>query len=69
MDNNMVSKIWFRMCTANIHLLQFKTQSLLQKQEILNSGTSEPIPLKRKEKKKSNITFANLQSVASKTFV
>ena len=31
MDSNMVSKIWGGMATANIHLLQFKIQSHLQK--------------------------------------
>ena len=31
MDNNVASKIWVGMSTTNIHLLQFKIQSHLQK--------------------------------------
>ena len=54
MDNNKVSKIWVRMSSTNIHLLQFKIQSHLQKRGLsmpvhLNSyhiieSTRNPIP-------------------------
>ena len=46
MDNIMVSKIWVGMSTTNIHLLQFKIQSHLEKMWTLNVGTSELIPKK-----------------------
>ena len=46
MDNNMVSKISFGMCATNIHLLQFKIQSHLQKTMTLNDSESELIPMK-----------------------
>ena len=44
MDNNMVIKIWIAMPSTNIHLLQFKIPSYLQKTGTLNAGTSELIP-------------------------
>ena len=58
MDYNIVSKTWVGMSATNIHLLQFKIQSYLQKQT-LNSVTSELVPQK-KLSKISNITFAIL---------
>ena len=46
MDNNMVSKIWVWMFTTDIHILQFKIQSQLQKHKTSNASTSELIPKK-----------------------
>ena len=41
MDNNMVSKIWVGMSTINIHLLQFKIQSHLQKCRYIRNHSEE----------------------------
>ena len=57
MENSMVNKIWAEMCTTtNIHLLQFKILSHLQKIWTLNAGISEFIP------KKKHLKFQTLHS-------
>ena len=56
MDNNMVNKIRVGMFTTNIHLLQFKIQSHLQKHKTLNASTSELIP------KENHLKFLSLHS-------
>ena len=58
MDNNMINKIWAGMVTTNIHLLQFKIQSNLEKRGVWMAVHQNSF--QRKSSKISSITFAIL---------
>ena len=60
MDNNMVSKIWVGMSATNIHLLQFKIQSHLQKRGLWMMVHQNSLRKGKKTSKISNIKFAIL---------